>query len=140
VLTLLQQFATDGLSVADSFRELSKGMARWLRDSAYREGTLLATTSVGAVPDMPKLHAAIRKAFDEWRGHVVQRLSRDGFTQSASKALANTMIAGLEGAMILARIHQDEHIVVTTAETLARLVESSPRYSAGGRRRTPGPG
>ena len=129
-----------GTTVADSIRQLAKGMAHWLRDSDSREGTMLASTTVGAVPDMPSLHAAIKTAFDDWRAHLAARLSKDGFPKSDAIAMAQTLIAGIEGAMILARIDRDERVVVKTAETLAEMIETSPRCSAAARRPAPARG
>ena len=130
VQALMRKLEAEGLSVADTFRQLSKGMARWLKDSNYREGTMLASTTVGSVPDLPRLHSVIKAAFDEWRAHIVERLMRDGWPKAAATSTAQTLIAGIEGAMILARIDQDERVVVKVAESLAESIEVSPHYSA----------
>jgi TetR/AcrR family transcriptional repressor of lmrAB and yxaGH operons len=123
VLALMRKLEADGFSIADTIRQLAKGMARWLKDSDYREGTMLASSTVGSVPDLPKLHGAIKAAFDEWRSHVSERFVRDGWNRTEAAAMTQTLIAGIEGAMILARIDQDERVVVKIAESLARLVE-----------------
>jgi TetR/AcrR family transcriptional repressor of lmrAB and yxaGH operons len=122
VLALLRKLQADGRSLEDALRVMADGMARWLRDSAWREGTMLASTAVGAVPDLPKLHAAIREAFDEWCAHLAGRLVDDGWAQPSAQAMAQTLLAGLEGAMIVARVEQDERIVTRVVAMLARLV------------------
>lgn len=121
VLTLLRKLRADGRSLADSLRVMADGMARWLRASAWREGTMLASTAVGAVPDLPKLHAAIRDAFEEWSEHIAGWLIDAGWRQPAAQAMAQTLLACIEGAMILARVHQDERIVSRVVTTLAQL-------------------
>lgn len=107
-------------------RTLAKGMARWLKESEWREGTMLASTTVGSVPDLPKLHAAIREAFDSWRETLTRILIREGWKKSEATIMAQTIIATTEGAMILARIDQDERIVTRVSEQLARIVERGP--------------
>jgi len=123
VLAMMQQLQAKELSTAAAIRALAKGMAQWLKESQWREGTMLASTTVGSVPDLPKLHAAIKEAFDEWRQHIVKLLSNEGWTKKEATTMANTLLAGIEGAMILARIDQDERVVLKVADTLATLVE-----------------
>jgi TetR/AcrR family transcriptional repressor of lmrAB and yxaGH operons len=120
----MRQLQTKGLSTADAIRSLAKGMAQWLKQSEWREGTMLASTTVGSVPDLPNVHAAIKAAFDEWRGEIIKMLVAEGWTKAAANTMAQTLLAGIEGAMILARIDQDERVVIKVADTLAALVAS----------------
>jgi TetR/AcrR family transcriptional repressor of lmrAB and yxaGH operons len=126
VLELMRKLETQEKSAAETIQLLSKGMAQWLKQSAWREGTMLASTTVGSVPDLPKLHAAIKCAFDDWRQHIVKRLVQEGWTKASALTMAQTLIAGIEGAMILARIDQDERIVIKVGDTLAKLVAARP--------------
>jgi TetR/AcrR family transcriptional repressor of lmrAB and yxaGH operons len=123
LMAMLHKLEADEPSVAATIRWLAKGMARWLKESEWREGTMLASTTVGSVPELPKLHAAIKAAFGEWRQHVAKRLVLEGWTKAAALSMAQTLIAATEGAMILARIDQDETIVLKVAETMALMVE-----------------
>jgi hypothetical protein len=124
IIGMLHKLESEERSVAEIIRWLAKGMAQWLKESEWREGTMLVSTTVGSVPDLPKLHAAIKEAFDEWRQHVAKLLMREGWTKAAALSMAQTLIAATEGAMILARIDQDDKIVLKIAETMASLVES----------------
>jgi TetR/AcrR family transcriptional regulator, lmrAB and yxaGH operons repressor len=123
LMGMMRKLELEERSLADSIRWLAKGMAQWLKESGWREGTMLASTSVGSVPDLPKLHAAIKDAFDEWRQHVMKLLIREGWNKPSALSMAQTLIAAIEGAMILARIDQDEKVVLSVAETIASLVE-----------------
>lgn len=122
VTALLRAHAADGRSLDDSIRSMADGMGRWLRASAWREGTMLASAAIGAVPDLPRLHVAIREALDEWRDHIGGRLVDAGWGRPGARAMAQTVLASLEGAMLLARIEQDERIVPRVAASLARLI------------------
>jgi TetR/AcrR family transcriptional repressor of lmrAB and yxaGH operons len=124
IIGMLRKLEDEERSVAEIIRSLAKGMAQWLKESEWREGTMLVSTTVGSVPDLPKLHAAIKEAFGEWRQHVAKLLVREGWTKAAALSMAQTLIAATEGAMILARIDQDEKIVLKVAETMALLVEN----------------
>jgi len=122
VMALLRTLQADGSSLADTIRTMTDGMARWVRTSAWREGTMLASAAIGAVPDLPKLHAAICDAVEQWRDHLAGRLVDDGWSKPGARTMAHTILAGIEGAMILARIEQDERIITRVAATLARLI------------------
>jgi AcrR family transcriptional regulator len=122
VRALLDRLAADGSSLDHAIRTIADGMARWLRASGWREGTMLASAAIGAVPELPRLHAAIRDALDDWRDHLAGRLAADGWSKPGARAMAQTVLAGLEGAMLLARIEQDERIVIRVAANLARLI------------------
>jgi hypothetical protein len=124
IIGMLRKLESEERSVAEIVRLLAKGMAQWLKESEWREGTMLVSTTVGSVPDLPKLHAAIKEAFDDWRQHIATLLMREGWTKAAAHSMSQTLIAATEGAMILARIDQDEKIVLKVAETIASLVES----------------
>ena len=123
VITLMTSLEAKGLTVAATLRTLSKGMAAWLKASKYREGTMLASTTVGSVPDLPKLNAAIKAAFNEWHAHIARRLIAEGHTKTHAQSLAQTVIATMEGAMVLARIQQDERIVIQAADALVGLID-----------------
>ncbi len=122
VMAMMHKLEAEEHSVAETIRLLAKGMAHWLKASEWREGTMLASTTVGSVPDLPKLHAAIKAAFDEWRQHIVKLLVREGWSKTSALSMAQTLIAAIEGAMILARIDQDERVVLKVAETLATML------------------
>jgi TetR/AcrR family transcriptional regulator, lmrAB and yxaGH operons repressor len=124
VQAMMTRLLAKGLSTADTIRTLAKGMAQWLKKSQWREGTMLASATVGSVPDLPKLHAAIKEAFADWRQHIVQSLIGEGWNRASAATMANTLLAGIEGAMILARIDQDERIVLKVADTLAAMLKS----------------
>jgi TetR/AcrR family transcriptional repressor of lmrAB and yxaGH operons len=126
VAALMKKLASAEQPVANILRALAKGMAQWLKDSAWREGTMLATTTVGSVPDLPKLHAVIRNAFDEWRAHIATLLAREDWPKQSAEVMAHMIIATIEGAMILARVDQDETILIKIVDRLARVVAAGP--------------
>jgi TetR/AcrR family transcriptional regulator, lmrAB and yxaGH operons repressor len=121
-VTLMDDLTAEQLPVADIIRRLAQGMSHWLKASAWREGTMLSSVVVGSVPDLPLLHAAIKETFDDWRQRLGDLLMREGWRKREARNLAHTIIAGMEGAMILARIDQDEKLVLDIAETLAAMV------------------
>lgn len=123
IFALLQRLEEKPLCVADMVREVAAGMVRWLKASRWREATMLSSTAIGAVPDLPQLHAAIQEAFDQWRKRFTRLLIAEGWQQQKARRMAETVIAALEGAMILARIDQDGRVVRSVAEIMAHLID-----------------
>ncbi len=122
LLALLGKLRGDGRSLDEAIRQLAKGIAHWMKASAWREGALLSSASIGVVPELPRLHAAIKEAFDAWRDDLVAQLGAAGWRRASAQAMAHTIVASIEGAMILARIDQDGGVLVTVADTLARII------------------
>jgi TetR/AcrR family transcriptional repressor of lmrAB and yxaGH operons len=127
LMAMLRKLHADGRSLDELIRRLAKGIGQWLKASEWREGALLASTTVGAVPELPKLHAAIKQAFDDWREYLAARLRDRGWRHAAAYAMAQTIVASIEGAMILARIDQDERTLTAVADTLARMIAVGDR-------------
>jgi TetR/AcrR family transcriptional repressor of lmrAB and yxaGH operons len=124
VVATLNTLASRNLPTAEIIRLLAREMGAWLQASQWREGTMLAAAVIGAVPESPQLHAAIRGAFDEWRQQLMQLLLREGRRKRHAHCLAQTIVAGLEGSMLLARVDQDERALIEVAEMLVSLLEA----------------
>jgi TetR/AcrR family transcriptional repressor of lmrAB and yxaGH operons len=123
LIARLLSLEADGFTAAETLRLLAKEMASWLKKSNWLEGTMLVSTAVGSVPHLPKLHTAIKASFDEWREHIGKLLMNEGWSKTQANSLAQTIIAATDGAMIIARVDQDERIVIKVAEDLVRLIE-----------------
>jgi TetR/AcrR family transcriptional repressor of lmrAB and yxaGH operons len=122
LLALLAKLRTDGRALDEILRRLAKGITQWMKASDWREGALLSSASIGVVPELPRLHAAIKQAFDAWRADLGAQLEAEGWRRPSAHAMAQTIVASIEGAMILARIDEDGAALITIADTLARLV------------------
>jgi TetR/AcrR family transcriptional regulator, lmrAB and yxaGH operons repressor len=120
---LMHSPAMQSLSVADALRRLAKSLGGWLKASHWQEGSLLASTVVGSVPDSPKLHAEIKAGFDEWREFFTKRLVEQGRSIRDARLLSQTIIASMEGSLILARVDADERTVTDVLEQIASWLE-----------------
>ena len=123
VLDQLRRLHAQRLSTAEITRSLARNMAQWLKATKWREGTLLNSVAAGSIPDLPKLHAAIRSALHLWQTEIAKLLRHDGWPPATAERLAHTTLATLEGAMLCARIAQSERILTQAAETIAAVLE-----------------
>jgi TetR/AcrR family transcriptional regulator, lmrAB and yxaGH operons repressor len=104
---------------------LAEGMARWVEASRYREGSLLASLAVGALPDAPALQRALQQALDAWRARLGALLMGAGYRKQPARAMADTVLASLEGALLMARIDGNPRAVSAVGRTLASLIASN---------------
>lgn len=123
VLGLMRKLRSERRPAREIVGVMAKGMSRWLELSRWREGTLLASATIGCVPDSPKIHAAIKEALDAWRNEFRIVLAAEKWSKADARRLANTALAAIEGAMILARVDRDAYAVNSVATSLSSLIQ-----------------
>lgn len=77
-----------------------------LLDSDFRAGCPVMAVAVEAGDPDPRTAAAVQhaaEAFERWTVLITQRLVADGVARAKAADLATLAIAGLEGALVLAR-------------------------------------
>lgn len=107
----------------DLVRRLGRSLGRWLTTSAFLEGCPVSTVTLEVAPRSPELTAACRDAYAEWVGLVAQDLTTHGVTEEAARDLATTVVAGIEGALLLARAEQSTAPLERVTEQLAGMLE-----------------
>ena len=122
VLAVLRAADTKREPVDALIRRLARGMAKWLKETNFRESTMLASVSACADPTLPTLQTALHDALATWRAELTTLLIRDGVSRAAAPGLSQTILAALEGALLTARIERSERVVIEVAAQLARLV------------------
>lgn len=102
---------------------LGAALARWLTGSAFHEGCPVSTVVLETAPSSPQLSAACAAAYDQWIGLLQDRLVADGLGDDEARALATTVLAGIEGGLLLARAHGATAPLETVVAQLAALVD-----------------
>lgn len=122
VLETMRKLHVEGNSPAGMILVMAEGMSRWLKVSGWREGTLLAATTIGCVPALPKVHGAVKSALAAWRDELETRLVAEHWNKIDARRLALTVLAAMEGAMLLARVDCNEKTVLSVAASLSQLI------------------
>jgi TetR/AcrR family transcriptional repressor of lmrAB and yxaGH operons len=105
-------------------RTIGDVMAAQLAESGFCQGCPIATLALEAAPQSDRLTRASRDAFALWSAAVARALTHAGLPDTRATTLADFIISGFEGALILARVRQDTTPVLRAADELARLLES----------------
>ncbi len=120
---LIEQESTPGAAL----REYGRLLAGWLQNSGYRDGCPITTTLLELAPSSEAVSAAGRRAFTAWTALLEQALLASGAEAAQARRLATLAIAALEGALVLARVHQDSTAVTAAASDVADLFDAATR-------------
>jgi AcrR family transcriptional regulator len=109
--------------------KLFEAMAAQWRDEftaqGYDAGCPLVATVADTAATSDDLREAVGKAFDGWQRPVAATLADYGVPAARSTSLAVLMLSALEGAIVLARAHQDVSPLDTVVAELRPLLDGA---------------
>ena len=94
--------ALDG-GVEAAVRSMFGFTAARLRRDRYEAGCRIATPLADAAPEAEAVRRSAVEAFDSWAEVIAERLVTDGWDRRSARATAGTLVALLQGALLLAR-------------------------------------
>ncbi|SIR74195.1 TetR/AcrR family transcriptional regulator [Williamsia sterculiae] len=119
-----------GRQIATALRELMSGPSprvvvdSWisaLRASDFQAGCPLIAAAL-ARPTAPEAADAANDAFGEWVHIIAERLSADGVDDDTATSLATTVVAGVEGAIVISQARRSTAPLTDTATHLNELI------------------
>ena len=102
--------------------------AQWREEftaQGFDAGCPLVATVADAAATSESLREAVGKAFDGWQRPMEATLEDFGVPPARSASLAVLMLSALEGAIVLARAHQDVAPLDTVVEELRPLLDGA---------------
>jgi AcrR family transcriptional regulator len=104
-----------------------------LRDSDFAAGCPVAAAAISTGDEGPQLSSDAARIFDRWRTALTRSFVADGFGDTEAASLATTMLAAIEGAVILCRSLRSPQPLRDVAENLEFLVNGKKFVSQYGR-------
>ncbi len=102
----------------------------------YRLGCGIGATVLEASATSPALRQATESAFASWTLTLVEHLVEEGIGADRATVLADAVIAGLEGATMMARARRDpaplQHVATTLGALVAAAVDQAVATADGG--------
>lgn len=96
--------AAAGASAMDEFLNLVvDAMTDHMKESAFQDGCLVAAVTIDAATFSARLAKAASEVFASWIDELTKGLVRFGSDPAKAPELASTILAQLEGALLLAR-------------------------------------
>lgn len=114
-----------GDSPAELFSRLCDFYGRALVDRHFAAGCPVGAVAQEAYDD-PVLRAAVADVFDTWQSLLEQSLAASGRELADARDLASLCIAGLEGALMLARVQQSAEPLERAERQLRLLLQNGP--------------
>jgi AcrR family transcriptional regulator len=118
----------DAPEVVDRFLQLWRGV---LVGGDLSSGCAVAAVTVDAQEEDPQLVAAAARVFAQWTDVLGAHLAAGGVPEADAVPLATTVIAGVEGALILSRARHDVAVFDAVAGQLVQLARAASTSSAG---------
>jgi len=121
----------DSAGPADGLAAVARILGSRLTESGFRAGSPVATVALDAAGDSEPIRAACARAYSSWGELLAGRLDAWGVPEQHRESLATTVIAALEGALLLARVKRDLAPLHEAAERIGDLVANECRTPTG---------
>ncbi len=110
----LDGLADEGATGADMMLGIAKYAAAGLKDPKFKRGSLVAVLAAEAIPGSATIQRAVESAVVEWKARLAAGFLRAG--EANADAKAETLLALLEGATTLARVHGRPELAIEIIE------------------------
>jgi TetR/AcrR family transcriptional repressor of lmrAB and yxaGH operons len=122
------------MALLRGFVELWEGV---LEESDFAAGCPVAAAAISTGDEDPQLSDDAARIFDHWRAALLRSFSADGFDEDEARALATTMLAATEGAVILCRSLRSPQPLHDVADNIEFLVNGKKFVSKYGKPTVP---
>jgi AcrR family transcriptional regulator len=111
--------------LVSAVRAFFEGAAVHLEESEYEDACPIATVALEVSSTSDTMREACADVFESWIAAGLPRFTAAGLDEATSRDLVIGMIAGLEGAFVLARASQSTEALQVAGEIVAWAVQSA---------------
>jgi TetR/AcrR family transcriptional regulator, lmrAB and yxaGH operons repressor len=111
--------------VEEGVRSFFRVVANEMAESGYAFGCPIAAVVLDAPAFGSELETACRAAVDEWVGTYRDALIAAGLVPARATSLARTILACLEGALIIARSERDSACITQVGDEVASIITAA---------------
>jgi TetR/AcrR family transcriptional regulator, lmrAB and yxaGH operons repressor len=101
--------------------------ARPLAESGYHDGCPISTVAVEAAGDNEEIRSACERAYGGWLAGLHRQFRDWGVPEEEAQPLAEVVLSGIQGALILAKVRHDCAPIHDVTARLGALVASAVR-------------
>jgi TetR/AcrR family transcriptional regulator, lmrAB and yxaGH operons repressor len=107
---------------ADAVSAWAEAAATELESSGWADGCPVATVALETAHSSDALAAACGAALETWRAALAQSIAGHGAAPAEASSLATLVLAGIEGALLIARASRDAEPIRTVGRELAAVL------------------
>lgn len=122
VARTLQELSDQTASTGELLLAHAQLLARWMRQSGYRDGCPITTVLLELAPRARQVTQAGRRAYASRNGVIRKKLEADGFASEHAARLAQLCTSSLNGALIQARVERSGEPLIIAADELAKMI------------------
>lgn len=111
--------------VVTGVRDFFAGAAEHLEETGWQDACPIATVALEVASTSEPLRVATADVFTSWIDGLAPLFAAEGVPEARARELAIAMIAGLEGAFVLARAWRSKEPLLVAGEVVARAVEEA---------------
>lgn len=119
------------VGLPERIERLLLGIADELVAEDYRLGCAVGATTLQTAATTPALRQVAETAFASWTATLTDHFTAEGIASGEALALADSVVAGMEGATMLARARHDtaplRHAAATLRTAVAAALAPTPR-------------
>ena len=123
VTETLAELARQAESPADFLRHYANLLVRWLEGSKFQDGCPIILTLLETTPRSAPISNAGHAVFTHWRAVMADMLAQHGWPPEQIASTVTALIAGLEGALMLARVESNVQPLRDTVQALCWMLD-----------------
>jgi TetR/AcrR family transcriptional regulator, lmrAB and yxaGH operons repressor len=116
--------------VEDASRNI-EGLLRQVLAGDERDGCPIEPIATEAVNASPLIRHASARAFASWSAALAERLGADGLSEDAAEQTGLAVIALIEGALLLSRVHGTMNALEAARIGVYAMLDSAPKHVPG---------
>jgi AcrR family transcriptional regulator len=124
---LLAEYAPPEVDLVEGIRAFFIGAARDLKESDYADACPIATVALEVSSTNEEIRLACAEVFNSWIEAGIWRFGLAGIERDTARELVIQMLAGLEGAFVLARALRSTEPVELAGAVAAEAVQAAIR-------------
>ena len=110
---------------AEAVQAFAQGIAHHIEASGFQSGGPLTTVALETATSSPRLNEVCRAAYEEMRQAFAEKLLIAGFASEEAQALWLTILAAMEGGILLSRTHHTGDPLRSVGGCLSLLIQST---------------
>lgn len=122
--TLLRALADDAPSAKTLVESVLNALADRMEEAAYAKGCPIATVALEVAATNDALQKVCAEAYDGWQRALADRLVADGHTPDHAEDLACSVLALIEGALVLARAQRSRVPIERAQRSIGALLSA----------------